>query len=143
MVFKVNVGGLLTHKDRVLVVRRASTDVFLPGLWEYPGGGVEAGESLHQALVRELQEECGLAVVPGVILGAFTYPGEDDEPTLEIVYAVTTERGVGELHRTDDPCPPIALSGEHDAYQWLTARDLPGLNCTPEIRALLQTALGR
>lgn len=143
MLFKVNVGGLLKHRDRVLVVRRTRSDAFLPGLWEYPGGGLEPGESLHQALVREFHEECGMTVVPGAIVDVFTFPGENEEPTVEIVYAVATRSIPERPDNSEDGFPPVVLSDEHDAYVWVTVDALGGLDCTPEIRALLQAAFNR
>jgi len=51
--------GIVLRDGRVLVARRP-TGVHLGGLWEFPGGRLEAGESPRQALARELQEEVGI-----------------------------------------------------------------------------------
>ena len=60
---RVYVGGILTEKEaRVLLVDRAPTDPWMAGLWSLPGGRVEAGESLEEALAREFYEETGLEV---------------------------------------------------------------------------------
>lgn len=53
------VAGFLMRGERYLIARR-SVSMRWPGLWEFPGGKVEAGESLERALVRELQEELGI-----------------------------------------------------------------------------------
>lgn len=53
------VGVILDGARRVLVSRRAD-DAHQGGLWEFPGGKVEAGESLATALARELREELGI-----------------------------------------------------------------------------------
>ena len=53
--------GIVLRDGRVLVARRPA-GVHLGGLWEFPGGRLEAGESPRQALARELQEEVGIVV---------------------------------------------------------------------------------
>jgi 8-oxo-dGTP diphosphatase len=55
--------AVVVREDRLLVIRR-SQHVVAPGMFCFPGGGIEAGESEEQAVVRELQEELGCAVLP-------------------------------------------------------------------------------
>ena len=57
----VAVGVVLDTARRVLITRRASNS-HQGGLWEFPGGKVEAGENLLLALARELREELGIAI---------------------------------------------------------------------------------
>ncbi|MEE4203932.1 MAG: 8-oxo-dGTP diphosphatase MutT [Halieaceae bacterium] len=57
----VAVGVLIDDESRVLITRRAD-DAHQGGLWEFPGGKIESGESVHQALARELAEELGAKV---------------------------------------------------------------------------------
>ncbi len=56
------VGALLVSEGRLLAAQRAYPPEFA-GQWELPGGKVEAGENLYEALRRELDEELGIAVV--------------------------------------------------------------------------------
>ena len=57
----VAVGVVLDTARRVLITRRASNS-HQGGLWEFPGGKVEAGENLLLALARELREELGIEI---------------------------------------------------------------------------------
>ena len=60
----VAVGVILDDLGRVLISRRAE-NAHQGGLWEFPGGKVEAGESLAVALARELREELDIDIGPG------------------------------------------------------------------------------
>ncbi|WP_208634977.1 NUDIX hydrolase [Brevibacterium iodinum] len=53
------VGAVVHHRGAVLIVRHNDLDEFFPGIEELPSGGVEAGETLAEALDRELLEEVG------------------------------------------------------------------------------------
>lgn len=57
----VAVGVILDAQRNILITRRAP-DAHQGDLWEFPGGKVETGESLSQALARELHEELGIAI---------------------------------------------------------------------------------
>ncbi|NNF07372.1 MAG: NUDIX domain-containing protein, partial [Candidatus Eisenbacteria bacterium] len=67
------VAALLVEGDRVLVSKRLVDDHF-PGLWEFPGGKVEAGESLAEALIRELKEELDLDIEVGRLFDQLEFP---------------------------------------------------------------------
>jgi mutator protein MutT len=63
------VGAVLIHEGRVLLIRRGKEP--LKGRWVVPGGTVELGETLEDALVREIQEETGLVVRPLEVVTVF------------------------------------------------------------------------
>ena len=56
------VTGLLIRDDKILMCLRHEEKSYYPLHWEFPGGKVETGESLYQALFRELQEELNISV---------------------------------------------------------------------------------
>ncbi len=62
-------GAVVIHEGRVLLVRRGKEP--LRGRWVVPGGTVEAGETLEEAVVREVEEETGLTVAPREIVTVF------------------------------------------------------------------------
>lgn len=55
---------LIDGRDRLLLFRWVDPRLAIPHVWITPGGGVEPGESLEQAALRELREETGLVGVP-------------------------------------------------------------------------------
>ena len=54
----VGVGGVVFIDERVVLVKRRYAP--LAGQWSLPGGAIEVGETLHDALRRELREEIGI-----------------------------------------------------------------------------------
>jgi 8-oxo-dGTP diphosphatase len=65
----VGVGGVVLIGGRVVLIRRGKEP--LRGRWVIPGGTVELGETLQEALVREMREETGLVVRPREIVLVF------------------------------------------------------------------------
>lgn len=69
MVIRPGVAAVIFDGVAVLLQRRDDN-----GKWGLPGGGVEPGESVHAAIVREVREETGLAVEPVRLIGVYSDP---------------------------------------------------------------------
>jgi len=61
----IEVSAGLIFRDSKLLIAQRYAEAHLGGLWEFPGGKREAGESFDQCLIRELQEELGVTVAVG------------------------------------------------------------------------------
>jgi 8-oxo-dGTP diphosphatase len=117
------VGAILVEADRVLVARRA-LHKSAAGLWEFPGGKVEAGEAPPSALAREIQEELELNIKP---LNTF-----DISETRVGELVIRLETIVCEMTNVFQ-----GVSSDHDKFIWVRATDLDGLVwATPDLPAV-------
>ena len=65
----------ITKKERVLATTREHGDY--KGMWEFPGGKIEVGETPQQALVREIKEELDVEIAVGELLHTIEYDYPD------------------------------------------------------------------
>ncbi|MDP2378939.1 MAG: NUDIX domain-containing protein, partial [Pseudohongiella sp.] len=72
----VAVGVIYGTDGRILIAQR-SAEQHLGGLWEFPGGKVETGETVNDALVRELHEELGIKALSQSALCCFQHDYDD------------------------------------------------------------------
>lgn len=120
--------GLIWKEGRLLIARRPE-GVHLGGLWEFPGGKVEAEETLEEGLLRELREEVGIKVE---VLGErqviqFTYP----ERTVRL-HAIDCRWLSGEPHPAGCEDPRWVSPAELSGYQFPPANaSLLALLCSP------------
>jgi 8-oxo-dGTP pyrophosphatase MutT (NUDIX family) len=104
---------------RCLLLRRSPANRYNVGKWDFPGGKALAGESVSQALSREVREETGLDIIGGEVLGA-AHSERDGVPVAYLVVRVTS--------RTLD----VRLSEEHDQHCWVRFEDLPRMDLAPQ-----------
>jgi 8-oxo-dGTP diphosphatase len=109
------------HRDenRALLIRRGQSPRL--GEWSLPGGVLERGESLREAVIREAREETGLVVETGEMLGVYECVIRGDEGRVRYHYVLI-----------DFLCLPVGgdLKAGSDAadVRWFTRDELPALN---------------
>jgi 8-oxo-dGTP diphosphatase len=120
------VGAALLDGDRVLAAQRAGGPY--DGLWEFPGGKVEPGESQLAALERECAEELGVVVETGAFLGEVPLDGVvGGGPRGASTMRVWAARIV-----SGEP-----VGHEHAALRWVTAEELDDVEWIAADRPLL------
>jgi 8-oxo-dGTP diphosphatase len=104
---KVVAGTIPEQDGQILLTRRAINPG--RGLWTYPGGFVDFGETVSDAAVRETFEETGLRVNLDGLLNVYSYPGA---PVI-IVYRARVRGGT------------LTTCDENDALRWLKPGEIP------------------
>ena len=123
---QIEVVAAIIHRDGAYFATQRGYGEF-EGMWEFPGGKIEPGESQETALKREIQEELGVDITIGELLCTTEY----DYPTFHLTmhcYLCSVASGEIELR-------------EHKSAQWLTAETLDTVEWLPadiEIIAMLQ-----
>lgn len=121
MQVKTVVAALIVHNQKILIARRAPSQSHA-GLWEFPGGKIEANETPQQSLAREIHEELGLSISVGDFCSENTFEYKDFTIHLKAYWAkqvcnATPTLCVHDLVR-------FVLPTELPSYQ-LTAADIP------------------
>lgn len=102
--------------EKLLMVRRGNDPG--RGLWSLPGGRVEHGEYLGDALKREVAEETGLSIDVGDLVGIFEVRGDPHYVVLDFFATAADE---------NEPRP----AGDVAEARWVPLDEVPTLECTP------------
>ena len=108
----------IDYRDGKIFIAKRQMVGDMGGRWEFPGGKIEEGEDLQQAVVREMQEEFGVTVTVGskITSGSFTHRGKPC--SLEVL----------EVHFPHDGMSQSFILTEHTEYKWAELDEIPNLN---------------
>jgi 8-oxo-dGTP diphosphatase len=126
------VSAAIIRDRKVLIVRRARSPA--AGLYTLPGGGVELGETLRDAVVREVREETALVVEPVALTGYREAIARDDEGRIErhfVILPFAARWIAGE---------PV-LSDELAEAVWLDPAAITGLDTTAGLAEVVANAM--
>jgi 8-oxo-dGTP diphosphatase len=138
----VGVGAIIVDRqhdnhgdeNRVLLIRRGQAPLL--GEWSLPGGVLECGETLREAVAREVREETGLVVETSEMLGVYERLVRGDEGRMRYHYVLI-----------DFLCRPVGgdLKAGSDAadVRWFTRGELPALNLAPDANDVVLKGLAR
>ncbi|KQZ65481.1 NTP pyrophosphohydrolase [Sphingopyxis sp. Root1497] len=119
------VAAALVDRDGRVLVQQRPEGTAMAGLWEFPGGKIEPGETPEAALIRELDEELGIVVDHACLAPAcFASEPLGDRHLLLLVYALRKWQGV-----------PVAQHAT--ALRWVRPVELYGLDMPPADRPLI------
>lgn len=110
------VGAVILDGSRVLCAQRSELK-HLPGMWEFPGGKVESGESDEEALEREVREELGCVVHVGAVITTTLHRYDFGGVALTTYYCDLVEGA------------PLPV--EHQAIAWADVTELNSLDWAP------------
>jgi len=130
----VGVGAVIVEENRVLLIRRGQPPLL--GEWSLPGGVLECGETLREAVAREAREETGLLVETAEMLGVYERVIRDDGRRVRYHYVLV-----------DFLCRPVGgdLKAGSDAadVRWFTREELPALNLAYDANDVVLKGLSR
>jgi ADP-ribose pyrophosphatase YjhB (NUDIX family) len=128
------VSAAVIRDDRVLVVRRARSPA--KGLFTLPGGAVELGETLEQAVEREIREETDLSIAPIGLAGYREVVTRDADDRVErhfVILCFAARWVAGEPR----------LNEELSEARWLRSAELTGLAMTEGLAEIVAAAFAR
>ncbi|HNA98295.1 MAG TPA: (deoxy)nucleoside triphosphate pyrophosphohydrolase [Marmoricola sp.] len=114
---QISVVGAVILRDGLVLCAQRGPDGSLPGMWEFPGGKIEPGESPQVALCREIIEELHCEVVVGEEVATTTHEYDFGVVTLTTFYCQL---------RSGDP-----QLTEHAELRWVAPSQLAGLEWAP------------
>jgi 8-oxo-dGTP diphosphatase len=128
------VGAVILDGDRVLLIQRGQEP--LKGEWSLPGGAVELGETLEEALVREVREETSLDVAVGPVVEVFDSIRRDAGGRAEYHYII-----IDYACRVRGGTPTVAAHGSDAAdVRWVPLTELERYRVTGTAIAVIRKA---
>ena len=128
----VGVGAVVVRNGRALIIRRAHEP--RKGEWSLPGGHLDLGESLIDAVRREVKEETGLEVHPGTIIETFDRVHRDPDGRIRFHFVIVD-------FVCEAPSGDAVAGSDAEAVAWVTAAELEAYGVNAHAAAVIRKGL--
>lgn len=128
----VGVGAVVVRDGRALIVKRAHEPLL--GEWSLPGGRIHLGESLIDAVRREVKEETGLEVHPGPIIETFDRVHRDPDGRVRHHFVIID-------FACESPGGDAVAGSDAEAVAWVTAAELDGYGVSAHAATVIARGL--
>jgi len=133
---RVVVGGVIFNKeDKVLILKRLSSEDVLPNIWELPSGKVDFNENPNNSIIREVKEETNLDTSIITPFHIFDYLIKKDDYTR---HSVQINYLLKSLSNEVKLCPD-----EHDKFAWISKDEISDYDLTPETKSTIIKAFDK
>ncbi|MSO53207.1 MAG: NUDIX hydrolase [Acidobacterium sp.] len=128
----VGVGAVVVRHGRVLIIKRAHEP--RKGEWSLPGGHLDLGESLIDAVRREVKEETGLEVHPGPIIETFDRVHRDPDGRIRFHFVIVD-------FVCEAPSGEAVAGSDAEAVAWVTPAELDAYGVNAHAAAVIGKGL--
>jgi len=105
--FRIAVKSFVVKDGKLLVLKRASSDIQKPSIWEIPGGRLDLGEDPREGIKRETKEETGIDVDVLHLINVRHFVRDDRQTITMLIFLCKA------LHNN------VKISEEHSAFDWI------------------------
>ena len=139
MIYRTTVSAVIknTKINKYLLVKQPATVGVYPGLWAIPGGGIEVGETMYEALIRECKEEVGLEIKSIMPLWFGDAVREKHRPdgshdTVYMIFLVFT---------CETDSDTVTIDHEAETYAWVDLNEISTYDLNPPTKETFEKVL--
>lgn len=122
---------VINKEGKFLLIQRSPTSGWAPNVWQFPGGKLDEGQDIANALEREVFEETGLLIIPTHRVAYYESVFNTTGKYKGLPYICLT--GIARVEGSSQ----CKMSDEHQAFAWVTLEEAADYEVTQETRKAL------
>ena len=124
------INAIIKRGNHFLIIKRSSKDEIHPGRWSFPGGKLEEGETILEALKREIKQEVNLDIDNNLVyIADYNYKRKDRSNTLGVSFLVKSFNS------------NVKKSKEVEDFKWVTVEEINKYEVTGSLEEEMLKAL--